>query len=351
MGLRHGFGLFLEPMSSDFGWGRGIFAFALAVQNLIWGLSQPFTGALADRFGAAKIIVAGGILYVLGLCFMSLSSSALGMTVSAGLLIGFGLSGTTFSVILGAVSRAVPAEKRSMAMGIVVRRARLVNLPCCPARWDDQWLGWSSALLAMGRCRTHDRWAPCSGPAQPQGSGDLSLRDALNERRGKRIATGSAFSSAASMVFIAVHLPGYLFDNGLAVQVGTTVLALVGLFNIVQLAGWEVSGRNRAYSALPHPGRDHHGFYRPALIASAYLFGIAAAVILHRSAHQRHCRIGVWRSPSLDVGWYRVSLSSAQLFMGVWLGGFLYDHTGTTIRVADCHRAVRGRCRAPLVHQ
>ncbi|BBI74621.2 hypothetical protein HAALTHF_40000n [Vreelandella aquamarina] len=116
------------------------------------GLSQPFTGALADRFGAAKIIVAGGILYVLGLCFMSLSSSALGMTVSAGLLIGFGLSGTTFSVILGAVGRAVPAEKRSMAMGIVSAAGSFGQFAMLPGTLGlIEWLGWSSALLAMGR--------------------------------------------------------------------------------------------------------------------------------------------------------------------------------------------------------
>lgn len=135
MGLRHGFGLFLEPMSSDFGWGRGVFAFALAVQNLIWGLSQPFTGALADRFGAARIIVIGAILYVAGLCFMSLSTSALGMTLSAGFLIGLGLSGTTFSVILGAVGRAVAPEKRSMAMGIVSAAGSFGQFAMLPAHW------------------------------------------------------------------------------------------------------------------------------------------------------------------------------------------------------------------------
>ena len=110
MGLRHGFGLFLEPMSSELGWGRGVFAFALAIQNLLWGLSQPFAGALADRFGAARVVVVGGALYTLGLFFMGVSESALGMTLSAGVLIGLGLSGTTFSVILGAVGRAVAPE-------------------------------------------------------------------------------------------------------------------------------------------------------------------------------------------------------------------------------------------------
>lgn len=118
LGIRHGFGLFLPPMSAQFGWGREVFAFAIALQNLIWGLAQPFTGALADRFGAAKVVLVGGVLYAVGLVFMGLSDSALTLSLSAGLLIGIGLSGTSFSVILGVVGRALPPEKRSMGMGI-----------------------------------------------------------------------------------------------------------------------------------------------------------------------------------------------------------------------------------------
>ena len=118
LGVRHGFGLFLAPMSADFGWGREVFAFAIALQNLVWGLAQPFTGALADRYGAARAVLVGGLLYALGLVLMGLSQSASGLSLSAGLLIGLGLSGTSFSVILGAVGRAVSAEQRSMAMGI-----------------------------------------------------------------------------------------------------------------------------------------------------------------------------------------------------------------------------------------
>ncbi|WP_373323509.1 MFS transporter, partial [Metapseudomonas otitidis] len=106
LGIRHGFGLFLAPMSGEFGWGREVFAFAIALQNLIWGLSQPFTGALADRFGATRAVVVGGVLYALGLVLMSLSHTPLQLSASAGLLIGIGLSGTSFSVILGVVGRA-----------------------------------------------------------------------------------------------------------------------------------------------------------------------------------------------------------------------------------------------------
>src|SRR3989338_7622069 len=118
LGIRHGFGLFLAPMSAEFGWGREVFAFAIALQNLIWGLAQPFTGALADRFGAARGGRGGAVLYAVGLLCMGLAVSPMTLSLSAGLLIGMGLSGTSFSVILGAIGRAVPAENRSMAMGI-----------------------------------------------------------------------------------------------------------------------------------------------------------------------------------------------------------------------------------------
>lgn len=147
LGVRHGFGLFLEPMSTDFGWGRGVFAFAIALQNLIWGLAQPFAGALADRLGAARVVIIGGILYAVGLILMGLADSPWSLSLSAGLLIGIGLSGTSFSVILGVVGRAVPAEKRSMAMGIASAAGSFGQFAMLPGTQGlIQWLGWSAAL-------------------------------------------------------------------------------------------------------------------------------------------------------------------------------------------------------------
>ena len=151
LGTRHGFGLFLPPMSAEFGWGREVFAFAIALQNLIWGLAQPITGALADRFGARKAIVIGGVLYVLGLVCMGMADSPLSLSLSAGLLIGIGLSGTSFSVILGVVGRAVPVEKRSMAMGIAAAAGSFGQFAMLPGTLGlISWLGWSAALLALG---------------------------------------------------------------------------------------------------------------------------------------------------------------------------------------------------------
>jgi len=120
LGVRHSFGLFLEPMSLDNGWGRETFGFAIALQNLVWGLAQPITGMISDRIGAGRVILAGAVLYVLGLVLMSVPQDGAMFALSAGVLIGLGLSGTTFPIVFGAISRALPAEKRSLAMGVAM---------------------------------------------------------------------------------------------------------------------------------------------------------------------------------------------------------------------------------------
>ena len=147
LGIRHGFGLFLAPMSVEFGWGREVFAFAIALQNLLWGMAQPFAGALADRLGAKRVILAGAFLYTLGLVMMGFADSPLTLSLSAGLLIGIGLSGTSFSVILGVVGRAVPPEKRSMAMGVAAAIGSFGQFAMLPGSLGlIEWLGWSAAL-------------------------------------------------------------------------------------------------------------------------------------------------------------------------------------------------------------
>ena len=151
LGVRHGFGLFLAPMSAEFGWGREVFAFAIALQNLIWGLAQPITGALADRFGAGRAVLVGGLFYVVGLVLMGMAETPLGLSLSAGVLIGLGLSGTSFSVLLAAVGRAATPEKRSMAMGIAAAAGSFGQFIMLPGTLGlMEWLGWSAALLALG---------------------------------------------------------------------------------------------------------------------------------------------------------------------------------------------------------
>ncbi|MEL7979169.1 MFS transporter [Vreelandella titanicae] len=342
MGLRHGFGLFMEPLSSELGWGRGVFAFALALQNLVWGLSQPFTGALADRFGAARIIVVGGLLYALGLLFMSLSTSVLGMTVSAGLLIGLGLSGTTFSVILGAVGRAVAPEKRSMAMGIVSAAGSFGQFAMLPGTLGLlEWLGWAAALMAMAAIATIiiPLGAILRDKPSPKTASDLSLKDALNEAAGQKgfwLLCLGFFVCGFQVVFIAVHLPGYLFDNGLAVKVGTTVLALVGLFNIVgtYTAGWMggIWSKPKLLTWLYLiRGVVITAFvYLPLSPTSAYLFGIVMGLLWLSTVPLTNGIVAsVFGVRHLSMlGGIVFLFHQLGSFMGVWLGGYFYDLTG-----------------------
>ncbi|GAA0693268.1 MFS transporter [Vreelandella titanicae] len=342
MGLRHGFGLFMEPLSSELGWGRGVFAFALALQNLVWGLSQPFTGALADRFGAARIIVVGGLLYALGLLFMSLSTSELGMTVSAGLLIGLGLSGTTFSVILGAVGRAVAPEKRSMAMGIVSAAGSFGQFAMLPGTLGLlEWLGWAAALMAMAAIATIilPLGAMLRDKPSAKTASDLSLKDALNEAAGQKgfwLLCLGFFVCGFQVVFIAVHLPGYLFDNGLAVKVGTTVLALVGLFNIVgtYTAGWMggIWSKPKLLTWLYLiRGVVITAFvYLPLSPTSAYLFGIVMGLLWLSTVPLTNGIVAsVFGVRHLSMlGGIVFLFHQLGSFMGVWLGGYFYDLTG-----------------------
>lgn len=342
MGLRHGFGLFMEPLSSELGWGRGVFAFALALQNLIWGLSQPFTGALADRFGAARIIVVGGLLYALGLLFMSLSTSALGMTVSAGLLIGLGLSGTTFSVILGAVGRAVAPEKRSMAMGIVSAAGSFGQFAMLPGTLGLlEWLGWAAALMAMAAIATIiiPLGAMLRDKPTAKTTADLSLKEALSEAAGQKgfwLLCLGFFVCGFQVVFIAVHLPGYLFDNGLAVQVGTTVLALVGLFNIVgtYTAGWMggIWSKPKLLTWLYLiRGVVITAFvYLPLSPMNAYVFGIAMGLLWLSTVPLTNGIVAsVFGVRHLSMlGGIVFLFHQLGSFMGVWLGGYFYDLTG-----------------------
>lgn len=344
LGTRHGFGLFLPPMSAEFGWGREVFAFAIALQNLIWGLAQPITGAFADRFGARKAIVVGGVLYVLGLICMGMADSPLSLSLSAGLLIGIGLSGTSFSVILGVVGRAVLVEKRSMAMGIAAAAGSFGQFAMLPGSLGlIGWLGWSSALLALGllvalivplAAMINEAPAPVSnGPEQ-------TLLEALREAAGHSgfwlLALGF-FVCGFQVVFVAVHLPAYLVDHHLPAITGTTVLALVGLFNIfgTYIAGW-LGGRMakpRLLSALYLLRGVAITLFLVAPLTqwSAYLFGIAMGLLWLSTVPLTNGTVATLfgvRNLSM-LGGIVFLFHQIGSFLGGWLGGYLYDHTGS----------------------
>ncbi|MCG6578189.1 MFS transporter [Pseudomonas sp. AF32] len=343
LGVRHGFGLFLAPMSAEFGWGREVFAFAIALQNLIWGLAQPFTGALADRFGAAKVVLIGGVLYALGLLFMGLSDSAWSLSLSAGLLIGLGLSGTSFSVILGVVGRAVPPEKRSMGMGIASAAGSFGQFAMLPGTLGlIGWLGWSAALLALGLLvalivplvsMLKDSPAPLAGHEQTLSE---ALREACSHSGFWLLAIGF-FVCGFQVVFIGVHLPAYLVDQHLPASVGTTVLALVGLFNIfgTYTAGW-LGGRMskpRLLTGLYLLRAVVIGLFLwlPVTTTTAYLFGMAMGLLWLSTVPLTNGTVATLfgvRNLSM-LGGIVFLFHQLGSFLGGWLGGVVYDRTGS----------------------
>ncbi|MQU43459.1 MFS transporter [Pseudomonas helleri] len=343
LGVRHGFGLFLPPMSAQFGWGREVFAFAIALQNLIWGLAQPFTGALADRFGAAKVVIVGGVLYAVGLVLMGMSDSLLTLSLSAGLLIGIGLSGTSFSVILGVVGHALPPEKRSMGMGIASAAGSFGQFAMLPGTLGlIGWLGWSSALLVLGLLvamivplvsMLKDRPTPSLG-------GEQTLKEALREactHSGFWLLAFGFFVCGFQVVFIGIHLPAYLVDQHLPATVGTTVLALIGLFNIfgTYTAGW-LGGRMskpRLLTAL-YLARAVVivvFLWAPLSQFSAYLFGMAMGFLWLSTVPLTNGTVATMfgvRNLSM-LGGIVFLFHQLGAFLGGWLGGVVYDQTGS----------------------
>jgi len=343
LGVRHGFGLFLPPMSAQFGWGREVFAFAIALQNLIWGLAQPFTGALADRFGAAKVVIVGGVLYAVGLLLMGLSDSPLSLSLSAGLLIGIGLSGTSFSVILGVVGRALPPQNRSMGMGIASAAGSFGQFAMLPGTLGlIGWLGWSAALLVLGLLvalivplvsMLKDRPMPKLG-------GEQTLKEALHEacsHSGFWLLAFGFFVCGFQVVFIGIHLPAYLVDQHLPATVGTTVLALIGLFNIfgTYTAGW-LGGRMSKPRLLT-------GLYlaravvivlflwAPVTQFSAYLFGMVMGFLWLSTVPLTNGTVATMfgvRNLSM-LGGIVFLFHQLGAFLGGWLGGVVYDQTGS----------------------
>ena len=343
LGVRHGFGLFLPPMSAQFGWGREVFAFAIALQNLIWGLAQPFTGALADRFGAARVVIVGGVLYAVGLLLMGLSDSPLSLSLSAGLLIGIGLSGTSFSVILGVVGRALPAEKRSMGMGIASAAGSFGQFAMLPGTLGlIGWLGWSTALLVLGVLVA--MIVPLVGMLKdrplPNLGGEQTLKEALREacsHSGFWLLAFGFFVCGFQVVFIGIHLPAYLVDQHLPATVGTTVLALIGLFNIfgTYTAGW-LGGRMskpRLLTAL-YLARAVVivlFLWAPVTHFSAYLFGMAMGFLWLSTVPLTNGTVATLfgvRNLSM-LGGIVFLFHQLGAFLGGWLGGVVYDQTGS----------------------
>ncbi|MDQ8936813.1 MFS transporter [Acinetobacter rudis] len=252
LGIRHAFGLYLVPMSHEFGWGHQVFSLAIAMQNLIWGAVQPITGAFADKYGSKIVVAVGGVLYCIGLILMAMSSTSTLLNLSAGLIIGLALSATSFSVLLSAVGRAVPPEKRGMAMGIASAAGSFGQFIMLPTTLLFlKHFGWSASLLISAilvalvvplawLLKAPIYQAPSNHVANIE---TLSFKQVLQKVKQHKpfwfLAMGFLVCGF-QVVFLGVHLPGYLIDHGFSATTGTVFLALIGLFNIVgtYTAGW-----------------------------------------------------------------------------------------------------------------
>jgi MFS family permease len=343
LGIRHTFGLFLQPVTLGQEWGRETFAFAIALQNLIWGASQPFTGMISDRFGAKPVIAGGAILYGLGLWVMSQVAGEVVFTLGAGVLIGLGLSGTTFPVIFGAISRLVEPQQRSLAMGVTMSVASFGQFAMLPIGLGLMTgLGWQGALivlslLALAMFPLAFGIRKAQAPVLSTGE-DVSFMQALRDAFGTRdfwLLSLGFFVCGFQVVFIAVHLPAFLADEGIVSGVAMTVLALIGLVNIAgtyyaglwggrhrkpMLLSWIYLGRAVVISAF---------VLLPVTSTTAYIFGALMGLFWLSTVPLTNGTVAaIWGVKHLSmlggIVFFAHQLGS---FVGVWMGGWLYDRT------------------------
>ncbi|WP_114394721.1 MFS transporter [Oleisolibacter albus] len=345
MGVRQSFGLFLQPVGQDLGIGRDAFGFAIAVQNLLWGLAQPFVGALADRYGAGRITAAGALLYAGGLALASAAASTLDVQISLGLMVGVALSATTFVTVLGAVGRVVPPARRSLAFGLTTAGGSLGQFLVVPgAQGLILELGWRSALQVLAAAVAvmlvlglgiAGRPAVQPGTEPEQGLG-AALREAAGHG-GYRLLNAGFFVCGFHLAFIGTHLPAFLTDRGLDPRIGAVCLALIGLFNIAGSYLFGVfGGRWRKKYLLS-------GIYtaRALTIALFLAFPLSPMTAMLFAAVMGFLWLGTVPLTSGLLGQifgvrylstlYGIVFLSHQIgsFFGAWMAGVIFDRTGS----------------------
>ena len=345
MGIRHGFGLWLAPITMERGWTRQTFAFAMAVQNLSWGLAGPIAGMLADRFGAFRVLMGGSLLYAGGLVLMSQATTGSAFIASTGLMIGMAQSGTTYAVVYGVIGRQIDPMKRSWAMGVAAAAGSFGQFLMVPVEnWLIGHLGWQQALVLLGCAALviiplawglREPQQP-GGPTRPQQSIGAALREAMGYRSFQLLMAGY-FVCGFQVVFIGVHMPSYLKDHGMAPEVATTALALIGLFNVI---GTYAAG------ALGQRMAKRHILSAIYLARSVVIVAFLAAPLTPTSVYLFAAVMGVlWLSTVPPTNAVVAQIFGVQYlsmlggfvflshqigsFLGVWLGGRLYDATGS----------------------
>ncbi|PAY03595.1 MULTISPECIES: MFS transporter [Bradyrhizobium] len=346
-GPRSSLGFFVQPMGREFAWGRDVFGLAIALQNLLWGLGQPIAGAIADRFGLLRVMIVGALLYAAGLLLMRYSTTSLSLDISAGVLIGFGLSGSSFNLVLAAFSKLLPPEKRGLALGAGTAAGSFGQFLFAPfgvALIDN--FGWQTALvvfsalmllilplslaLATPPAETND-----AAPADQQ-SFKTALAEAFGHRSYVLLVLGF-FTCGFQLAFITIHLPAYLADRGIPATTGGWVVAAIGLFNIVGSlsVGWlqnffpkryllSVIYFSRALATVAF-------ISFPVTPFSAIAFGAVSGLLWLSSVPPTSALVALMFGTRWFSTLYGFAFVSHQVggFLGVWLGGVVFEQYGS----------------------
>ena len=346
MGIRHGFGLWLQPITQAQGWGREEFAFAMAIQNLSWGFMGIFAGMVADKFGAFRVIALGAMVYGVGLLGMAWATDPWVFALFTGAIIGTAQAGTTYAVIYGVIGRNVPAERRSWAMGIAAAAGSFGQFLMVPVEGLlISQMGWQTALVILAAAAMLIiplawglREPALNGPGQVKR--DQTIGQALKEAfkyPSFQLLMAGYFVCGFQVVFIGVHMPSYLKDHGLAPQVASYALALIGLFNvfgsyIAGTMGPQIAKKNILVSI--YIGRSVAitlFLLAPLTPTSVYIFSAVIGLLWLSTVPPTNAAV------AQIFGVAHLSMLSGFIFfghqigsfMGVWLGGYLYDKTGS----------------------
>jgi len=343
-GPRATLGMFLTPLSNANHWGRDVFAFAVALQNLLWGAGQPLAGVIADRFGAVRVLCAGALLYALGLVLMAYATSAALLDASAGVLIGFGLAGSSFSIVLAAFGKILPAQWRSVGFGFGTAAGsfgQFLFSPVAVLLMDV--FGWQQALVIFAvsvLAVLPLSLALASPAAEAEHAASQSLRQALSEAFAHRsyvLLMLGFFTCGFQIAFVTVHLPPFLVDRGLSAEIGGWTIGVIGLFNIVGslASGWLCDRMPKRYLlSLIYLGRALTVLafiLLPITWVSCIVFGAFTGLLWLATVPPTNGIIVVmfgtrWLATLSGVAFFSHQVGS---FLGVWLGGVVFDRTGS----------------------
>jgi MFS family permease len=346
-GYRSGFGLFVKPISEANSWGREVISTALAIQNIVWGIVAVFAGGLADRFGNVKVILAGTLVYALGMALMSGVDNALMLNTSAGLLVGAGIAGTSFGIVLPAMARAVGEDRRQWALGLGTAAGSLGQfavVPVAQALIDS--FGWTTALhllagSAISMALLAMPLAPFSGNQEVSPHDRVqTVPEALHEALGYRsylLLVMGFFVCGFHVAFITAHMPAFLTDIGFDAQVGAWSISLIGLCNVVGaylsgiLSGRILKRRVLVFIYLSRAAAISLFLLIPVSLISVYTFSAVMGFLWLATVPATSGLVAVMFGTRYMAMLYGIVFLGHQIgsFSGVWLGGWLYDRTGS----------------------